>query len=127
MKNKKAVLNRRVWILEDDSDLRSLLGHIAGERGYEVSELKSVTQARELTAQSDVPPPHLVVSDLLLRDGSSVDWIMEVRRRYAEAWVVCLSATIDTELMEHLHENGVLAVEKPINLSTLLRIFSLQP
>ena len=106
----------RVLIVEDDSDIASLLSEILENEGYAAV---TVSDNDDLREQLD-PRPDLIVLDLRLTRGSADQILQSVRARgMGDVPVVLLSAAGD--LSERAKELGVSAyVAKPFELEELL-------
>jgi two-component system nitrogen regulation response regulator NtrX len=105
-----------VLVVEDDSDIASLLSEILENEGYAAV---AVTDNDDLKGQLD-PRPDLIVLDLRLTRGSADQILQTVRARgLGDVPVVLLSAAGD--LAERADELGVNAyVAKPFELEELL-------
>ena len=103
-------------VVEDDSDIASLLSEILENEGYAAV---AVTDNDDLKGQLD-PRPDLIVLDLRLTRGSADQILQTVRARgLGDVPVVLLSAAGD--LAERADELGVNAyVAKPFELEELL-------
>ena len=106
----------RVLIVEDDSDIASLLSEILENEGYAAV---AVSDNDDLRDQLD-PRPDLIVLDLRLTHGGADQILQSVRARgMGDVPVVLLSAAGD--LPERANELGVSAfVAKPFELEELL-------
>lgn len=107
---------RRVLVVEDDSDIASLLSEILENEGYAAV---AVSDNDDLRGQLD-PRPDLIVLDLRLTRGSADQILQSVRARgMGDVPVVLLSAAGD--LPERAKELGVSAyLAKPFELEELL-------
>ena len=107
---------RRVLVVEDDSDIASLLSEILENEGYAAV---AVSDNDDLRSQLD-PRPDLIVLDLRLTRGSADQILQSVRARgMGDVPVVLLSAAGD--LPERAKELAVSAyLAKPFELEELL-------
>jgi DNA-binding response OmpR family regulator len=107
---------RRVLVVEDDSDIATLLSEILENEGYAAV---AVSDNDDLKGQLD-PRPDLIVLDLRLTRGSADQILQSVRARgMGDVPVILLSAAGD--LPERARELGVSAyVAKPFELEELL-------
>jgi DNA-binding response OmpR family regulator len=105
-----------VLVVEDDSDIASLLSEILENEGYAAV---AVSDNDDLKGQLD-PRPDLIVLDLRLTRGSADQILQSVRARgMGDVPVILLSAAGD--LPERAKELGVSAfVAKPFELEELL-------
>ena len=109
---------RRVIVVEDDSDIASLLSDILENEGYSAV---AVSNLDDLKAQLD-PRPDLMVLDLRLARGGGEQILASLRARgMGDVPVLLLSAAGD--LPERAKELGVNAyLAKPFELEELLVI-----
>jgi DNA-binding response OmpR family regulator len=109
---------RRVLVVEDDSDIASLLSEILENEGYAAV---AVSDSDALIAQLE-PRPDLIVLDLRLSRGGGELILESLRARgMGDVPVLLLSAAGD--LAERAQELGVSAyLAKPFELEELLVI-----
>jgi len=109
---------RRVLVVEDDSDIASLLSEILENEGYAAV---AVSDSDALIAQLE-PRPDLIVLDLRLSRGGGELILESLRARgMGDVPVLLLSAAGD--LAERAQELGVSAyLAKPFELEELLII-----
>jgi DNA-binding response OmpR family regulator len=105
-----------VLVVEDDSDIASLLSEILENEGYDAV---AVSDSDDLNAQLD-PRPDLIVLDLRLARVGGEHILKSLRARgMADVPVLLLSAAGDLE--ERAKELGVSAyLAKPFELEELL-------
>ena len=65
-----------ILVVDDDEEIRKLLGRYLQQQGYRVTTAAS---ARELRERLDTARPDLVVLDVMLPDGSGVDLCRDIR------------------------------------------------
>jgi DNA-binding response OmpR family regulator len=109
---------RRVLVVEDDSDIASLLSEILETEGYAPV---AFSDPSDLEVQLD-PPPDLVVLDLRLTRGGAEQILTVLRARgLGDVPVLLLSAA--TDLAERARDLGVTSyLGKPFELEELLVI-----
>jgi DNA-binding response OmpR family regulator len=109
---------RRVLVVEDDSDIASLLSEILENEGYAAV---AVSDNEDLGGQLD-PPPDLIVLDLRLSRGGAEQVLQSVRARgMGNVPVLLLSAAGNLE--ERARELGVSAyLAKPFELEQFIVI-----
>ena len=112
---------RRILVVEDNDDARTLLQEVLGEMRGEVHGVGSVAQALEVLDTFD---PHLLISDLAMPGSDGFDLIREVRERGWDARrlpAVALSAFAREEDRQRALAAGYqLHFGKPPDLPTLL-------
>ena len=109
-------LRRRVVIVEDDSDIASLLTDILDTEGYAPV---AVGEASRLVAELE-PRPALIVLDLRLTRGGADEILVALRERgMGDVPILLLSAS--TDLPERARALGIAAyLAKPFELDELL-------
>ncbi len=66
----------RIWVVDDDSELRQMLATYLGEQGYEV---RCLVDARQLVARLQSQRPDLVVLDLMLPGDDGLTALRRLR------------------------------------------------
>ena len=74
----------KVLIIDDENQLRKLLSRIIGLEGYEVLQADSCKSGMKQLVGAD---PEVVLCDVCLPDGSGVDLVMEMKKKYTMAIV----------------------------------------
>jgi two-component system, OmpR family, response regulator len=85
----------RILVIDDDEDVRSVVGRALSAEGHQVEAADSVAAARRLL---DVREPHLVVLDLGLPDGSGLTLCRDLRADGFEFPILILTARSDVAL-----------------------------
>ena len=111
-------LKTRILVVDDDEDIRSIVGEILEDDGYEVEEAENGREALEkLTAMSQAPA--LVLLDMMMPEmtGAQVLLALAGNRRLAAMPVVVLSA------QPVANANGARkVVRKPLSRDALLAL-----
>ena len=116
---------KRVLVVDDNADLRSMLRMCLEADGFEVEVAANGQHALDLLGQrlADV-----LVTDLFMPDQDGIETILEVRKRYPQVRIVAMSGWTSTEGSDYLRvarEIGALeTLRKPFDprqLSRLLR------
>lgn len=84
---------KRVLIVDDDSQIRSMLHRYLQENGFACSEVPNAQSARRHLVDH---APDLVLLDLVLPDGMGLDLIADIRRAVPQAGIMMLSGRQDT-------------------------------
>lgn len=79
----------KILIIDDENQLRGLLGRIIGLEGYEVIQADSCKSGLKQLEQTD---PDVVICDVRLPDGSGVDLVTEMKRLKPMTEIVLLTA-----------------------------------
>lgn len=93
----------RILIVEDEAGVRETnAAHLAG-LGYEVFTAGTIAQAERLARET---PPDLYLLDVMLPDGSGLDYCRRLRR-YTTAPVVFLTCLDEsTDIIRGIEEGG---------------------
>jgi len=109
---------RRVLVVDDDDDIRTVLAAILSDEGFEVAEAANGQIALDLLASG--PLPDVMLLDLMMPVMDGWELLRSVRKdsRFAQLPVVLLSANPNVEVAD----GGVSAcLLKPVDLNALLR------
>jgi DNA-binding response OmpR family regulator len=116
---------KRVLLVDDNADLRSMLQLCLEADGFEVEVAANGQHALELLGRR---PADVVVTDLFMPDQDGIETILEVRKRYPDVRIVAMSGWTSSEGSDYLRvarEIGALeTLRKPFDpqqLSRLLR------
>ena len=113
-------MGKRIYLLEDDEDIRFIVEYILMEAGYSVDSFGTV---REFNAQISISQPDLVLLDVMLPDGNGMDICraLKTNERTVNIPVLIMSA--------HAAEKSVLEeacadtfISKPFDLDNLLQL-----
>jgi len=86
----------RIWVVDDDPELRQLLAHYLGEQGYQVRCLENGAQlAARLSGQLGGERPDLLVLDLMLPDEDGLSLLRRLRDSDDSLPVLMLTARAD--------------------------------
>ncbi len=111
----------RILVVDDEADIRSLLGEILSEEGYEVVSAANAAQARE---RRQVANPDLVLLDIWMPDADGISLLREwsTREGVRPCPVVMMSGhgTVETAV-EATRLGAFDYIEKPVSLAKLLR------
>jgi two-component system NtrC family response regulator len=109
---------KRILVVEDDGDQRSLVASILRSQKYLVAEAESLTTARQELARS---PLDLVLSDWKLPDGTGNELLREVRREHpGVAFIVVTAYGTIARAVEAIHLGADDYLSKPFERQALL-------
>jgi DNA-binding response OmpR family regulator len=109
---------RAVLVVEDDEDLRLVLGDNLEAEGYEVTLVRSAKEAREALGQTGF---ELVVLDLMLPDGDGYSICRELRKARRNERVLMLTArSLEDDVVNGFAAGADDYVLKPYRLRELL-------
>lgn len=121
---------RRALLVEDDLAIGRLVQAVAQDVGMELVHATSLAQARQaLDARQGQSGGafDVIVADLMLPDGSGVDWLEEqwASGRLADSRVLAFSAGVSTAARGRLGAVGVQGfLHKPVSVVTLAQWLS---
>ncbi len=111
-----------ILLVEDDSDLRRLMGEALRQEGYEVLEASSGRKALDLASRPG-REPDLVITDFVLPDLLATELLAELRNRNPGLQAIFLSGYMDetTVQLRGAAATRVPFVEKPFSTTSLNR------
>ena len=80
--------DRTLLVLDDDAPLRQRLGRALEQRGFDVQQAASVTEAIDIV---NLRPPAFAVLDLRLEDGNGLQVVSAIHNRRPEARCIMLT------------------------------------
>ncbi len=110
----------RILVVDDESDIRSLLREILSEEGYEVEVASNAAEARALRARA---APDLVLLDIWMPDTDGITLLREWSDTSEDGCPVVMMSghgTVETAV-EATRLGAFDFVEKPLSLAKLLR------
>ena len=110
-------MSLRVLVVEDDSDIRSLMQSSLAVEGFEVRTAASVSEARALLQHA---PPDVVVLDLGLPDGDGIELVHEVRKRQSLPILVVSARHQEAQKIALLDAGADDYLTKPFSVGELL-------
>ena len=110
----------KILVVDDESDIRSLLKEILSEEGFEVSVAADANEARQHMGQNEVD---LVLLDIWMPDTDGITLLREWSNEGLACPVVMMSGhgTVDTAV-EATRLGAFDFIEKPLSLAKLLRV-----
>jgi DNA-binding response OmpR family regulator len=106
---------KRILVVDDERDVRSLVCHILVDQGYEVDQ---AVDGREALAKIRAAIPDLVVLDLMMPEVDGWQVLRELQAMDSRPRVVVLSAFGDQKRVTEAGAIGFLA--KPFRFAQLL-------
>lgn len=106
-----------VLVVEDDADLRSLLGDLVRELGLQVAE---ATDGNEAIQKIRDVEPHLVLTDLRI-PGGGFDYVRTIRALHPSCPIILLTAYGDYQAKAEALACGMTVFAKPVRLTDLQR------
>jgi two-component system response regulator PilR (NtrC family) len=104
-------------IVDDEASLRDFLGIVFEEEGWRVEAAASLAEARASVARTE---PDLVLCDLMLPDGSGIDFLREVKEKDPSIALIMITAHTSTKsAVEALKAGAFDYIAKPFDIDEL--------
>jgi two-component system cell cycle sensor histidine kinase/response regulator CckA len=111
--------NERILLVEDNEQVRTVLGQALAELGYAVTAAASGEEAGRLPAE---PAFDLLISDVMLPGATGIAVAMGLRARWPLLKVILMSGYAENELQrKDLDEGRFCFLQKPVDFATLAR------
>jgi signal transduction histidine kinase len=108
----------RLLLVEDDVNTRSVLTRLLRRRGHQVESADTIQEALSVAEAHDFD---LIVSDLGLPDGSGLDLMPELKRRYGLRGIAVTGFGTDTDAESSRLAGFSAHLVKPLEFSVLER------
>ncbi|MDW5317498.1 chemotaxis protein CheB [Rhizobium sp. PL01] len=121
----------KILIVEDDTEIRSLLEQLLSDEGHTVLSVPDGPSALSLIT-STRQTPDVILTDYNLPGGmNGVEIVTELRKiRKSEIPVIVLTGDISTKTLAHITSNSVIQLNKPITpkevTASITRLLALQ-
>jgi len=110
-------MKKRILVIEDDEEMRSLLKDFVEGEGYEADSVNNGSEAFRKLARE---PFDLIITDIRMPGLTGLDILPGIKRLQPEASIIVITAFGSKEVCRKAIERGATAyLEKPIHLSTL--------
>ena len=111
----------RIFVIDDDSEIRDVLKDILARSGYEV--MVAADGAEALTLQK-ATPADLIITDIIMPQKEGLETIMEYRRDFPSVKIIAMSGGGKVEPETYLEAANLLgaqaALSKPFGLAEML-------
>jgi signal transduction histidine kinase len=111
----RAKRNEKLLVVDDDSDVRDIVGHVLAELGYDVREASDGKEALAALSSFD---PDLLVIDFAMPNMNGAEIVATARARKAGLKILFLSGYADTAVLEAAVEQAPL-LHKPFRPAEL--------
>ena len=113
---------KRILVVEDDEEMRSLLKDFFTEEGFETDSVSNGSDAfRKLVKESFV----LVITDIRMPGLTGLDILPGIRKLQPEVPIIVITAFGSEEVRQRALERGATAyLEKPVHFNTLRNLVS---
>jgi len=111
-------MKKHILILDDEADIRELLGQFLTNSGYQVTPVATAPAALKIIRDES---PDLVISDLQLEDSDGLEMIAQLKSESPDTPVILLTGVLfDPEVVEEVLSKCVdCYLEKTSSLSTI--------
>jgi len=117
------LINKTILIVEDNEEILRLNQKVLNRKGFQVLIAQTLAKARVCLKEHSI---HLIVLDILLPDGSGLDFCSEVREKTAAPILMLSGLRSHQDIVGGLLTGGDDYLTKPYRMDELLaRIFSL--
>jgi len=108
---------KRILVVEDDEEMRSLLKDFIEAEGFEIDSVSNGSEAfRKLAKESF----DLIITDVRMPGLTGLDILPGIRKLQPEASIIVITAFGSEEVSRRAFERGATAyLEKPIHLENL--------
>ncbi len=111
---------KKVWVIDDELEMRSLLEDYLKQEKYEVTPFPLATEALKVLNRGELAEPDLIITDLKMAQMDGMQFLQEAQRTKSEIPVILMTAfgTIDTAIQAM--KNGAYDyVVKPFKLAEI--------
>jgi DNA-binding NtrC family response regulator len=113
----------RVLIIDDEEQVRKLIGEVLEEAGHEVVEARNGREGMKLY---EANPADLVITDLVMPEQEGLETITGLRRRFPAVKIIAISGAqqkLDLDLLYVAEKLGALrTLEKPFEMQKLVAL-----
>jgi CheY-like chemotaxis protein len=111
---------RRVYVIDDERDIRNSMRALLGIWGVQASTADSVSDAEALFARSG--PPDLLIVDLRLADEEHGSHLARrLQQRHGAFSVLIITGETSSDALREAHASGYALLQKPIAAEVLRR------
>jgi CheY-like chemotaxis protein len=112
-----AVAPATILIVDDEPEIRELVGEFLGRRGYRIATASNGEEALALVAKE---PPDLILLDIYMPGINGIEVLRRLARSHPSVGVIMLTASQEEPLLQEALDLGALDVlSKPVDLKQL--------
>ncbi len=109
-----------IWIIDDDKSIRWVFEKALARTDFEFKTFASITEALNELNHSQ---PQVVVSDIRMPNGSGLDFLAEIKRKYPDIPVIIMTAYSDLESAVAAFQGGAFEyLAKPFDVDQAIDI-----
>lgn len=116
-------VKKEIFVLDDDTDICSILSFAFLKHGFRVTVKNSIGEAEEeIKKRVQAELPSLFIFDRLLPDGDGLEFYRKIKREYEKFPTVLFLSHLSTEkdIMQGLKEGAIDYIPKPFSVSILM-------
>lgn len=116
---------KHLLIVEDNPNLRKLIGTVLGEMGYQISTAETMEQA---FARTNLDMVDVVIADIFMPGMGGIEGIMKIRQEWPHINIIAMSAGIANKvdskqvLAASKHVGAVEQLTKPFDMKDLIHL-----
>ncbi|MDQ8005402.1 MAG: response regulator [Pedobacter sp.] len=113
-------MNKKIWIIEDDPDIRDVISFLLQEEGHEVRLFENATLFKAALTENN--NPDLFLMDVMLPDGNGLDLCEQVVKKddlLKDIPIIIMSAHIGLAKFKQVSSADDF-IPKPFDINTLL-------
>lgn len=109
-----------IWIIDDDKSIRWVFEKALARTDLEFKTFSGISEA---LSELDRTQPQVVVSDIRMPNGSGLDFLSEIKRRYPDIPVIIMTAYSDLESAVAAFQGGAFEyLAKPFDVDQAIDI-----
>jgi two-component system nitrogen regulation response regulator GlnG len=109
-----------IWIIDDDKSIRWVFEKALARTDLEFKTFSGISEA---LTELDRTQPQVVVSDIRMPNGSGLDFLSEIKRRYPDIPVIIMTAYSDLESAVAAFQGGAFEyLAKPFDVDQAIDI-----
>ncbi|MBT5829884.1 MAG: response regulator [Candidatus Latescibacteria bacterium] len=116
----KTGMGEHILLIEDDTELNEMLQQTLTSHGYQTSSFETLQEA-QINFDAHQTSIDLILSDLILPDGRSIDFIFQSLKKCPDLGIVIITGYLDDGPdLEIIEQQGWPLLHKPMSMSELL-------
>ena len=105
----------KVLLIEDEVALAEIIKETLEDKGFQVFHAITLAHATRIYNQHQ---PHIIVTDVMMPDGSGFDWVQQVRLSNTQTPVIFLTALSQTsDVVKGFDLGGNDYLKKPFSIA----------
>jgi len=92
-------LKKRILIIDDETEIRSILSRILTQAGFDVLATANGDEGTRVCRQQSID---MVIVDMIMPEKDGLETLMEIRRNSPKARIIAISGAPRTKVMDSL-------------------------